>query len=40
MTREDISMENSNGCGWALAIIFAGFVLGWVVGCISAVVAG
>ena len=25
---------------WALAVIFAGVVLGWVVGCISAVVAG
>lgn len=21
MTREDISMENSNGCGWVLAVI-------------------
>ena len=29
-------MENSNGCGWALGLLFVGAVLGWAVGCIVA----
>lgn len=28
--------RNGAGCGWALGLLFAGAVLGWIAGCIVA----